>query len=223
MRESAYKNVRRLLVVLSAFAVIHTAGTAMAGDTAEASFVKDLDVRQRPMAAIVPASETKPTAKAKLSVSVAVDRPNRTYNKGDSVVLVVKATEDAYIWIFDTGTSGKVHQIYPNRFEKNNFLTGGKDVNNSVGKREIRRYRKSSQRYRIGHGHRFQGRDSAYCGVAGSECQRRTVSRPSRHGVFGVQGSFGDFAEEGDTLGCGSSGLQDQVDTRNRRRHRPAG
>ena len=128
MRESAYKNVRRLLVVLSAFAVIHTAGTAMAGDTAEASFVKDLDVRQRPMAAIVPASETKPTAKAKLSVSVAVDRPNRTYNKGDSVVLIVKATEDAYIWIFDTGTSGKVHQIYPNRFEKNNFLTGGKTL-----------------------------------------------------------------------------------------------
>ena len=129
MRESAYsKNIRRLLVMLSAFAVSHAAGTAMAGDTAEASFVKDLDVRQRPMADIVPTSAAKPAAKSKLSVSVALDRPNRAYKKGDSVVLKVKATEDAFIWIFDTGTSGKVHQIYPNRFEKNNFLTGGKTL-----------------------------------------------------------------------------------------------
>ena len=47
---------------------------------------------------------------------------------GDTVVLTLEVTEDAYIWVFDTGTSGKVHQIFPNRFEDNNFLRAGQPV-----------------------------------------------------------------------------------------------
>ena len=44
-------------------------------------------------------------------------------------MLTVKATEDSYIWVFDTGTSGKVHQIFPNRYHENNFLAAGTTLN----------------------------------------------------------------------------------------------
>ena len=37
-------------------------------------------------------------------------------------MLTVETTEDAYIWVFDTGTSGKVHQIFPNKYDTGNFL-----------------------------------------------------------------------------------------------------
>ena len=37
-------------------------------------------------------------------------------------MLTVETTEDAYIWVLDTGTSGKVHQIFPNRHDESNFL-----------------------------------------------------------------------------------------------------
>ena len=64
-----------------------------------------------------------------LAVAVAVDRADRIYTHGDHVVLTVQATEDSYIWVFDTGTSGKVHQIFPNRYHEDNFLAAGSTLN----------------------------------------------------------------------------------------------
>ena len=96
-------------------------------DTEEqASVLKDLDIRQIPMAQIE--TERPASADQSLAVRTTFDRPDGKYSHGDELLLTVKVTEDAYIWVFDTGTSGKVHQIFPNRYEKDNFLKGGESV-----------------------------------------------------------------------------------------------
>ena len=110
-----------LLAAAFAVATIYVGGTAVAQNSAE-SYFKDLHIRQKPMATF------KPDRKSDLSVVAAVDRSNRVYKSGDNVVLTVKATADSYIWVFDTGTSGKVHQIYPNKYDKKNFLAAGKTL-----------------------------------------------------------------------------------------------
>ena len=42
--------------------------------------------------------------------------------------MTVETSEDAYIWVFDTGTSGRVHQIFPNKYEEDNFVRAGQSV-----------------------------------------------------------------------------------------------
>ena len=112
------RNVILMIAAVFAAAVIQIAGTALGED----SYVKDLDIRQKPMV------QVKPAKNGTLSVVATVDRPNRTYKAGENVMLKVKANEDSYIWVFDTGTSGKVHQIFPNKFDKKNFLAAGKTL-----------------------------------------------------------------------------------------------
>lgn len=116
---------RRLVNVIAAtvaLAVIQVAGTVVAQDSSD-SYLKDLDIRQRPMVNV------KPERNSKLSVVATLDRRNRVYKTGEDVALKVKASEECYIWVFDTGTSGKVHQIYPNKFDAKNFLAAGKTLN----------------------------------------------------------------------------------------------
>ena len=120
-------STRRAWFSLTAAAAVFAAacvgsGAAFAADTV----VKDLDIRQRPMAELPPAPA--PAANAGLAVNATLDRSAGVYRKGDAVVLKVGTTKDAYVWVFDTGTSGKVHQIFPNRYEKNNLVKGGKPV-----------------------------------------------------------------------------------------------
>ena len=113
------RNVILMIAAVFAAAVIQVAGTALAQD----SYIKDLDIRQKPMV-----DDIKPPKNGTLSVVATLDRPNRTYKTGENVMLKVKANEDCYIWVFDTGTSGKVHQVYPNKFDKKNFLAAGKTL-----------------------------------------------------------------------------------------------
>ena len=97
---------------------------------AEAPYLKDLDIRQVPMAKLEPAiPPNKPSATgSELLVRTAVDHADARYGDGDSLVLTVEVTEDAYVWVFDTGTSGKVHQIFPNRYEDDNFVRAGDPI-----------------------------------------------------------------------------------------------
>ena len=104
-----------------------TIGVAAVADETDESYLKDLDIRQHAMVEEL-APAPSPTSGG-LAVDAAVDRANRIYTHGDNVVLSVKATEDSYIWVFDTGTSGKVHQIFPNRYHENNFLAAGSTLN----------------------------------------------------------------------------------------------
>ena len=91
--------------------------------------MKDLDIRQVPMAKLEAAPvSAQTTAGTELVVNTAVDRADARYRHGDTLTLTVDVTEDAYVWVFDTGTSGKVHQIFPNRYESDNFVRAGKAV-----------------------------------------------------------------------------------------------
>ena len=118
---SRFSSVGTVVVAMVAAVAFHAAGLGLNDASAE-SYMKDLDIRQIPMAKIQPAKPAGASAASRLSVSASVDRANRKYRHGDNVVLTVKPSEDAYIWVFDTGTSGKVHQIFPNRYAKNNFV-----------------------------------------------------------------------------------------------------
>ena len=90
---------------------------------------KDLDIRQRPMVEALAVPPDRPAAAGgELKVSATLDRLDRVYKHGDKLTLTVATTEDAYVWVLDTGTSGKVHQIFPNRYEKDNFVRVGAPV-----------------------------------------------------------------------------------------------
>ena len=94
------------------------------------SFLKDLHIKQQPMVVDIPARSepTGSTSDEGLRVSTALDRADAKYRHGESLSLTVETSEDAYVWVFDTGTSGGVHQIFPNQHEKNNFLKAGVPV-----------------------------------------------------------------------------------------------
>ena len=116
-----------LLTVSQLAAPLASADTAK--PAGEPAYLKDLDIRQVPMAKLEsPPASAASSASTGLSVMTAVDRPDARYGHGDSLELTVDVTEDAYVWVFDTGTSGKVHQIFPNRYETDNFVRAGTPI-----------------------------------------------------------------------------------------------
>ncbi len=60
--------------------------------------------------------------KSDLKVSAWVDRADDSYRTGENVKLFVRANKDAYITVLDVGTSGKVHVIFPNKYQKDNHV-----------------------------------------------------------------------------------------------------
>lgn len=115
------------------------ASLALAG---EDSIVKDLHINQAPMLIVQPDgdlagyniqhefidAQSYADKASTLAVSASVDRDDGVYRAGDAVRISVEVTEDAYLWVFDTGTSGKVHRIFPNRLDQNNFVRAGAPV-----------------------------------------------------------------------------------------------
>lgn len=100
-------------------------------ENVEATYLKDLDIRQVPMSDIIelPTSgNTQSSSGPELAVKTAVDRPDARYGHGDRLVLTVEVTEDAYVWVFDTGTSGKVHLVFPNKYVSDNFVRAGSPI-----------------------------------------------------------------------------------------------
>ena len=136
MRTRSFKlaAISALLVAASVLALTQltpsSASADMTDETVEATYLKDLDIRQAPMAELTPTPSSNPSsAGSGFAVEAAVDRPNARYGHGDELVLTVEVTEDAYVWVFDTGTSGKVHLVFPNNYESNNFVRAGSPVN----------------------------------------------------------------------------------------------
>ena len=118
-----------VFVAAALLTVSQLAAPLASADTGQPAYLKDLDVRQIPMAKLEPTpASAASSASTGLSVMTTVDRPDARYRHGDSLELTVDVTEDAYVWVFDTGTSGKVHQIFPNRHETDNFVRAGKPV-----------------------------------------------------------------------------------------------
>ena len=116
------------LVALSQIAAPIASATE-AQETSEPAYLKDLSISQVPIVRDLPATPDKPQVSTQgLAVMSAVDRADARYTHGESLVLTIEVTEDAYVWVLDTGTSGKVHQIFPNRYENNNFIRAGQPV-----------------------------------------------------------------------------------------------
>lgn len=89
--------------------------------TTEETAGKDLTPVQRPLADLA-------APQSGLKVTAWVDHPDKTYVFGERVALNVKTDQDAYVTVLDVGTSGKVHIIFPNRFQRDNRVAAGQVV-----------------------------------------------------------------------------------------------
>lgn len=79
---------------------------------------KDLSLAQRPLAELTPPRNN-------LKVSAWVDHPDNRYRPGDKLKLSFQSNQDAYITVLDIGTSGKVHILFPNQYQKDNRVRAG--------------------------------------------------------------------------------------------------
>jgi Domain of unknown function (DUF4384) len=60
-----------------------------------------------------------------LAIATLLDHPDATYGVGETLRLAVKSNEDAYITVFNVGTSGKVTQLFPNGYQADNRIRAG--------------------------------------------------------------------------------------------------
>jgi len=66
-------------------------------------------------------ASTKP-----LKVSISSSRGNgASFSDGESITVVVSATKDAYFKLYHIDVKGQVQLIFPNRFQKDNFVKAG--------------------------------------------------------------------------------------------------
>lgn len=65
-----------------------------------------------------------PPPGGRLNVRVRADRPR--YHTGDTVTITFGVNRDSYVYIFNTDAAGRTNQIFPNYFDRSNFLRAGK-------------------------------------------------------------------------------------------------
>jgi hypothetical protein len=58
-------------------------------------------------------------------VTLNVDKPDSTYKIGEQIVLTFSTNKDCRLTLFNVGTSGKVHIIFPNSYQKENLVRAG--------------------------------------------------------------------------------------------------
>ena len=117
----------------TALAAVLSAVALAGGPAGAADPYKDLSIEQRRMVeAMPPAPRPAPATAARsggaIGLTTTLDRADARYRPGESVALTVETSEDAYVWVFDTGTSGRVHQIFPNEHATDNFMRAGQPV-----------------------------------------------------------------------------------------------
>ena len=62
-----------------------------------------------------------PNAQFKINVSTAKD----TFLLGEMLTFTIEAEKNCYLYIFDIGTSGKIHLLFPNKMQPKNFVKAG--------------------------------------------------------------------------------------------------
>jgi Domain of unknown function (DUF4384) len=63
-----------------------------------------------------------------LQIDASVDRPDRTYARGEVLKLSIKTNQDAFVTIFNVGPTGKVTQLFPNKFQKDSLIKADVDT-----------------------------------------------------------------------------------------------
>ncbi|PIE12031.1 MAG: hypothetical protein CSA72_02660 [Rhodobacterales bacterium] len=106
--------------------------TPQATAPAMAGITRDLIPEQVAVATVLPATalgvQTAAPSETGLRVAAWTSRENNTYAPGELVDLSIRATQDGYLWLLDVGTSGQVHQIYPNAHSNGNQIKAGELV-----------------------------------------------------------------------------------------------
>jgi len=104
------------LLALAALPLLATPVLAQEGE------LKDLTVEQASVAHV------RPLRPSSLRVSLLVDRPDATYAVGETVKFLLTSNEDAYVTVLDVGPTGRVTQLFPNRYQPDNHLFANRSV-----------------------------------------------------------------------------------------------
>lgn len=51
-----------------------------------------------------------------------------SYQYGDMMSISLTADKDCFVYLFDVGTSGKIHLLFPNKMQRSNRLMAGKEI-----------------------------------------------------------------------------------------------
>jgi Domain of unknown function (DUF4384) len=94
----------------------------LAPAVAQTTAPRDLSVEQQ---SVFGAGVSRPGT---LKVSIGADRPDATYAIGEAAHLFINSNEDAYVTVFSIGPSGQVHQLFPNSYQVDNRVQGGRPV-----------------------------------------------------------------------------------------------
>lgn len=98
---------------------------------------KDLIPQQRLFAEVAPQNNYQQIPgdlnSKYLSVTAWVDHKSKknrppVYRLGDSVQFFVEANKNCYITLLDIGTTGKTQIIFPNNFQRNNYIKAGDTI-----------------------------------------------------------------------------------------------
>ena len=108
----------RVVLATALVGSLAAAGPAFAGG--KKAVERDLSVEQAPIADV----GEGPDYHSNIKVEAWTDHEDGSYAIGDTVTLNVRASQDAYITVLDVGTSGRVHIIFPNRFQQDNRVPG---------------------------------------------------------------------------------------------------
>lgn len=114
--------MKALPVFISLCSLLSLSALPLSADQAPLS--KDLNIVHTPLTQVVVAAPPRND----LRVSAWVDQPDNTYRIGEQVQLFVRSNRDAYITVLNVGTSGKVHQLFPNRYQPQNFVKAGTNL-----------------------------------------------------------------------------------------------
>ena len=111
-------------------AMVAMAGPVQAVDPYKDLIIEKLSVEQKEWLDILTPSSLPqtPSSSSPVMLTAALDRADGTYRPGEEVALTIETTKDAYVWVFDTGTSGNVHQLFPNEYATDNFIRAGRSV-----------------------------------------------------------------------------------------------
>ena len=121
-RAASCRSVRRGAALLLAAGGLALASAAQAaGDGA-----RDLTVEQTAVHAVQ--APVAAGGAGGLSVTAWVDHADNTYAVGESVRLFVKPSKDAYVTVLNVGPSGQTTMLFPNAYQKDNKVSGGRTV-----------------------------------------------------------------------------------------------
>lgn len=102
-----------------ALAAVLTASVVSSYSAAQTSRV--LSVEQ------VTVASTKPPVQA-FAITATMSQPDGIYNVGEQVHMTVRLDKSAYLLVVNVDETGQVAQLFPNEFNKDNFIEGGKDL-----------------------------------------------------------------------------------------------